>query len=132
MTWRLSSVAIAVVFGIGCSRKEPPPPASPLAQALQQAGQAANQAGQAANQAGQTAQASAQTAQQATANLAQAMKMLNGQNAAGARVEPVNFRELKALLPEELPGFKRTDAKGEKAGAMGMVVSQASADYAGA
>jgi hypothetical protein len=34
-------------------------------------------------------------------------------------------------LPEALPGFKRTEAKGEKAGAMGMVVSQASADYSG-
>jgi hypothetical protein len=131
MTWRLTGAAIAVVFGLGCKKEPPPPPASPLAQALQQAGQAANQAGQSANQAAQAGALGAQATQQATANLAQAMKMLNGQNAGGPRVEPVNFRELKALLPEELPGFKRTAAKGEKAGAMGFVMSKADADYSG-
>ncbi|MCI0424181.1 MAG: hypothetical protein L0312_34065, partial [Acidobacteria bacterium] len=29
-------------------------------------------------------------------------------SAAGKKVEPVDFRELKALLPEALPGMKRT------------------------
>lgn len=46
-----------------------------------------------------------------------------------APVEPVDFRELKALLPAELPGLKRTEAAGEKTGAMGMVVSEANARY---
>ena len=128
MTARLT-VVVAVVLGLGCKKEEPPP--SPLAQALEHASQAANHAGQAAQESQLAARAGAKTAQQAgAANLAQAMQMLGGQNA-GQRVEPVNFRELKALLPEALPGFKRTDAKGEKAGAMGVVVSQASADYNG-
>jgi hypothetical protein len=129
-------VTTAFVLGLGC-KKEPPPP-SPLAQAMQQVGQAAHSAGQTANPAapaGAFAQAGGQAAQQAAnanANLAQAMKMLGTQNAAGGpRPEPVNFRELKGLLPEALPGFKRTSATGEKAGAMGMVVSHADGEYSG-
>ena len=127
MTWRLTGAVIAVVFGLGC-KKEPPPPPSPLAQTLDQANKAADHIGQAAQEGQLAARAGAQAA---AANLSNAMKMLAGQNAAGPRVEPVNFRDLKALLPEALPGFKRTQAKGEKAGAMGMVVSQADADYSG-
>jgi hypothetical protein len=123
-------VTTAFVLGLGCSKKEPPPPPpSPIVQALQQAGQAANPAGQPAAPAGGKA---AQQAANANANLAQAMQMLAGQGAAGGpRPEPVNFRELKALLPETLPGFKRTSATGEKAGAMGMVVSHADGEYSG-
>jgi len=121
MTWRLTGAAIAVVFGLGCKKEPPPPPASPLAQLLDRARQAVPDAGRAGTQAEQVA----------AAHLSQAVKMLAAQNAAGPRVEPVNFRDLKALLPETLPGFKRTQAKGEKTGAMGMVVSQADADYSG-
>ena len=124
MTWRLAGAAIAVVFGLGCKKEPPSPSASPLAQVLDCARQVA-QEGQLAGRAGTQAE------QVAAAHLSQAVKMLAGQNAAGPRVEPVNFRDLKALLPETLPGFKRTQAKGEKAGAMGMAVSQADADYTG-
>jgi hypothetical protein len=124
MTWRLTGAAIAVVFGLACKREPAPPPA----QALEHASKAAEQAAQ---QGQHAAQAGAQAQQVAAAHLSQAMKMLVGQNAGGPRVEPVNFRELKALLPETLPGFSRTQAKGEKAGAMGMVVSQADAGYSG-
>jgi hypothetical protein len=114
MTLRLTGVAIAVVFGLGCKKEPPPPtPSAPLAQALKQAGQAADQAAKSGD----------------PAALAKAMQMLGGQGAAGPHVEPVNFRELKALLPEELPGFTRTSATGEKAGAMGMVVSEAKGEY---
>lgn len=56
--------------------------------------------------------------------------------AAGAAVtagvkaeEPVDFRALKDLLPEDLPGMKRTSAEGEKAGAMGFVASNAEGRY---
>ncbi|MBN1542753.1 hypothetical protein JW992_11460 [candidate division KSB1 bacterium] len=44
-------------------------------------------------------------------------------------VEPVDFRELKALLPESLPQFNRENAQGEKTSAFGVRVSQAEADY---
>jgi hypothetical protein len=49
-----------------------------------------------------------------------------GTNAAAAVVD---FRDLKALLPAELPGLKRSNAKGEKTGAMGMTVSYAEGRY---
>jgi hypothetical protein len=47
----------------------------------------------------------------------------------GKNVQTVDFRELKALLPESLPGMKRTNASGEKTSAFGMNVSQSKGDY---
>jgi hypothetical protein len=47
----------------------------------------------------------------------------------GKKYEVVDFRELKALLPESLGDLKRTNAEGEKTGAMGFTVSKAEADY---
>ncbi|MBK9336341.1 MAG: transposase [Lewinellaceae bacterium] len=44
-------------------------------------------------------------------------------------VEPVNFRELKELLPEKAAGFTRTNAAGETAGAMNIKISKAEGDY---
>ena len=47
----------------------------------------------------------------------------------GVSVEPVDFRELRALLPEELSGMERSNAAGEKGGAMGMAISKATGEY---
>lgn len=47
----------------------------------------------------------------------------------GKKVNPVDFRELKALLPEAIANLKRTNIEGEKVGTMGMNVSTANADY---
>jgi hypothetical protein len=44
-------------------------------------------------------------------------------------VEPVDFRELKALLPETLVGLKRTKSEGEKSAALGIASSKAGAQY---
>jgi hypothetical protein len=44
----------------------------------------------------------------------------------------VDFRLLKTFLPETAGGLKRTSAKGEKTGAMGMTVSKAEGAYEGA
>lgn len=41
----------------------------------------------------------------------------------------VDFRELKALLPEEMSGLRRSGARGEKAGFMGAQVSVAEGEY---
>jgi hypothetical protein len=46
-------------------------------------------------------------------------------------VDPVDFRDLKALLPETTGGLKRTEATGEKTGAMGFTVSMAKGQYSG-
>jgi hypothetical protein len=47
----------------------------------------------------------------------------------GKKYEVVDFRELKALLPESLGGLKRSNAEGEKNSAMGFTISKANADY---
>lgn len=44
-------------------------------------------------------------------------------------VDPIDFRELKALLPETTAGLKRTEATGEKTGAMGFTVSMAKGSF---
>lgn len=57
--------------------------------------------------------------------ITQAMKGLNN----GEAVEAVDFRELKALLPERLAGMKRTSIEGEKTGMGGFKYSVAKANY---
>lgn len=52
--------------------------------------------------------------------------MLGGGTNAAAIVD---FRELKALLPAELPGLKRTNAGGEKSAVMGLTIAQAEGRY---
>jgi len=47
----------------------------------------------------------------------------------GSKVESVDFRKLKELIPEELDGMKRTSAKGEKTNSFGIKVSQAEGDF---
>lgn len=44
-------------------------------------------------------------------------------------VDPVDFRELKDLLPQKATGLERTEATGEKNGAMGFTISRAEARY---
>lgn len=69
---------------------------------------------------------------QPPANMEDMMKamgtlMSGGTNAAAV----VDFRELKALLPAALDKMKRTNATGEKSGAMGMTVAFAEGTYEG-
>ena len=47
----------------------------------------------------------------------------------GKKIETVDFRELKALLPASLAGMKRTNATGQKSTAMGMQISSAEGSY---
>ncbi len=47
----------------------------------------------------------------------------------GQKYEVVDFRDLKALLPESLGDLKRVNAEGEKSSAMGFTISKAEADY---
>lgn len=47
----------------------------------------------------------------------------------GSKVEAIDFRKLKELLPEELDGMIRTNAKGEKTNAMGVNISQSEGKY---
>ena len=53
---------------------------------------------------------------------------LNGLNN-GEKVEAVNFRELKKLLPMKVAGMKQTNIEGESSGMAGFKYSQATAEY---
>lgn len=69
------------------------------------------------------------------AQMAEAVAAMNAMGAMGTvatggkKVETVDFRELKAMLPASLSGLKRTDATGEKTAAMGMQISTAEGSY---
>lgn len=62
-------------------------------------------------------------------NLADKMKEVSENFSEGKKVTPVDFRDLKLLLPETASGLKRTNIEGEKTSAMGINVSTANADY---
>jgi hypothetical protein len=47
----------------------------------------------------------------------------------GSKVETVDFRKLKELLPEELDGMERKGASGEKTNSFGIKVSQSEGNY---
>jgi hypothetical protein len=49
--------------------------------------------------------------------------------AGGKDVQPVDFHELKAMLPASLPGMQRSEASGQSGEAMGMKGSSATARY---
>jgi hypothetical protein len=85
----------------------------------------------------------AEAIEESTKQMAEAMKT-GGAAAAAAGIaaagtalgaiqaaEAVDFRELKALLPEDLSGMKRSNAEGEKTSAMGFTISKAEAQYDG-
>ena len=69
----------------------------------------------------------------AGANMGDAMAAMGAAVSGAAngnkKVETVDYKELKALLPESLPGMKRTDATGEKTSAMGMQISNTEGRY---
>ena len=62
-------------------------------------------------------------------NIGEKMKEATESFSEGKKVNPVDFRELKSLLPENLGSLKRTNIEGEKSSAMGINVSTANADY---
>ena len=66
----------------------------------------------------------------AAPNMEALMKAMGQMMSAGTNAAAlVDFRELKALLPDSLEGMKRTNASGEKTGALGMAVAMAEGTY---
>ena len=61
--------------------------------------------------------------------MADALKQMGEAMGGDSKIEPVDFRELKALLPEKLSDLNRSSATGEKTSAFGIKVSEAEADY---
>ncbi|MEO7366496.1 MAG: hypothetical protein ABIZ36_00980 [Gemmatimonadaceae bacterium] len=67
-----------------------------------------------------------------TANVGDAMNALGavmGGANGGKKVETVDYKVLKDMLPADLSGMKRSEATGEKSSAMGMTISNAEARY---
>jgi hypothetical protein len=62
-------------------------------------------------------------------NFSENMQKLSESFTEGKKVNPVDFRDLKSLLPEQIGNLKRTNASGEKTSAMGINISKAEADY---
>jgi len=62
-------------------------------------------------------------------DFAENMKKLGDMMSGGEKVEVVNFRKLKTLLPEEIDDLKRTNFSGEKTNAFGIKVSKAEGKY---
>ncbi|MEK7253099.1 MAG: transposase [Bacteroidota bacterium] len=83
---------------------------------------AAEDAADAANSAGENQPTNMADAMQ---QAQEAMKGLQG----GKTVEPINFRQLQELLPENAAGFERINKSGETSGAAGMTISVAKGDY---
>lgn len=77
-------------------------------------------------------QAVAANPQAAAANATAAMNAVGQIMAGGKDVQPVDFHELKAMLPASLPGMPRIDASGQSSEAMGVKGSSASARYSDA
>jgi len=72
---------------------------------------------------------SAQDAGQAVGGLVAA---LGGALGGSHRVTPVDFKTLKAMLPESLPGMSRTNASAEAKQGLGMQATNATGTYKGA
>ncbi|MCA9732840.1 MAG: hypothetical protein H6696_15920 [Deferribacteres bacterium] len=62
-------------------------------------------------------------------DLTDAMTQMQQMMSGGEKVEPINFRKLREMLPKEIDGIKGSNFKGEKTGGFGIKVSTASADY---
>jgi hypothetical protein len=106
-------VAVLLAAGPGCGRKSRERKLEEAAQQMQKLSEKMEAGGKASMKDVATAAAAMQKAM----------------SAASTNAQLADFRELKALLPEELPGLKRSDISGEKSGAFGMNVAKASATY---
>lgn len=60
-----------------------------------------------------------------------AVNQLQENNGDGKKIEVVDFRKLKEMMPERIGDLKRVSNGGEKAGMLGIKVSQAEAEYKG-
>ena len=105
-------LAAAVLALAACGKEEPPKPADPATKVEQ----AAKQLGEAARQ-GDVQQAG------------EAMKQMGTALSGSIKVEPVDFRALKDLLPESIAGMRRVSSEGSRTNVMGVASSKAEAVY---
>lgn len=106
------ALACAVLALAACSKEDPRKPVDPGARVEQ----AARQMGEAARQ-GDVAQAG------------EAMKQMGAALTGSMKVEPVDFRTLKEVLPESIAGMKRVSSEGSRTNVVGVASSKAEAVY---
>lgn len=111
MTHRAILAAAALALA-ACGKEEPPKPVDPATKVEQ----AARQLGDAARQ-GDMQQAG------------EAMKNMGAALTGSMKVEPVDFRTLKELLPDSIAGLKRTAAEGSRTSVVGIASAKAEATY---
>lgn len=105
----LAATALALA---ACGKEEPPKPVDPgtkVEQAAKQLGEAARQGD--VHQAGE------------------AMKQMGEALTGSMKVEPVDFRKLKEMLPDSIAGLRRTGAEGSRTSMVGIASSKAEATY---
>lgn len=107
-----AAAAAAALALASCGKEELPKPVDPASKVEQ----AARQLGEAARQ-GDVHQAGA------------AMKQMGAALSGSVKVEPVDFRTLKDLLPETIAGHKRVASEGSRTNFMGIASSKAEATY---
>lgn len=103
---------LAVILAIGCGKSAED-----------------KQKEEAIKQAPEATEAMSEAAEGGAESMGEALTKMQQALGGGEGAEPVDFRELKSLLPENVPGMKRVNATGEKSGAFGVKVSYAEADY---
>lgn len=119
-----------VLLAVGCGK-------SPDEQAKEDAAKKLSDAGKQMEQAAKDMEDAAKNGGQGMADAMAKMGMAVGgavgeaAKSVGTAVEPVDFRELKALLPESIGAMKRSSAEGEKGGAFGIAVAHAEGRYQG-
>ncbi len=125
MVWVLTGV-VGVTVGCGKSGKE-----REVEKARNEFQAAAEQLARATAQTRPAAGGRADAATGAEAqDMARAMEALGQAASGGVKVDPVDFRELKKLLPDAIAELPRKESSGERNSAMGMTVSEATASYA--
>ena len=105
----LAAAALALA---ACGKEEaakPVDPATKVERAARQMGEAARQG----------------DAQQ----VGEAMKRMGEALTSSVKVEPVDFRTIKELLPESIAGLKRTGSEGSRTNVLGIASSRAEATY---
>lgn len=118
-SWIVGAICIALIFALGCGKNDS------KSQAEKKMEQAATELEEAGEQIAKGAEGGAENLAEAMEKMGESISQMGDE-----AVEPIDFRELKALLPESLPNLPRQNASGEKTSAFGIKVSQAEGNYA--
>ena len=110
------ALVLALMLIFGCGKSEKQKELEKAAKQLEKAGKEMAEAGEKMAHGGAEA-------------FTEGMKKMGKALGGGQKVEPVDFRDLKELLPNSLSGMKRTDASGERTKAFGIHVSKAEGNY---